>query len=122
MQTGKQKLGAWGEEQASLFLLRQGYTIVARNFRRQKGEIDIIARDREGVWSFLEVKTRTYGEGSAERATNCAKQKKMRQTAMYYCFENNLDIDHTAIKFEHVSVYVDRQNKKVSFKKYIISN
>lgn len=50
--------GTLGEDLACSFLIKQGMTIIQRNFRVKGGEIDIIARDgRELV--FIEVKTRT---------------------------------------------------------------
>lgn len=38
------KLGQWGEEIACQYLKNKGYNIVARNFRKKWGEIDIICR------------------------------------------------------------------------------
>jgi len=124
-QTKKQKKGQWGEKQASLFLQRNGYEIIKRNFEfytlELKGEIDIIARDGDGVLSFVEVKTRGQGNGSAERATSVEKKViKTRNIAIQYCLQNNIDIDRTKMKIEHVSVYPDKETKTVEFKKYVL--
>ena len=118
--TAKQKLGSWGEEQACSFLVRQGYQILDRNFRIRTGEIDIIAYDKD-VLCFVEVKTRNYGEGSAERATDRAKISKIKQTALQYCFKNNIDIDRTMIRFEQVSVYVNRSKKTIKLLKSTVT-
>jgi len=76
--TEKQKIGDWGEEQACSFLVKEGYKIVERNYKVTldwvRGEIDIIAKDPDGVLSFVEVKTRGSGDGSAERATSFEKK------------------------------------------------
>jgi putative endonuclease len=55
-----QRTGRRGEEAAYFHLRRLGYVMVARNFRspRRRGEIDLIAWDKE-VLCFIEVKTRT---------------------------------------------------------------
>ncbi|MBU1895643.1 YraN family protein [Patescibacteria group bacterium] len=129
--TEKQKLGDWGEEQAALFLIRNDYQIVERNFTihgergKKVGEIDIIARQNKHHFGdtlcFVEVKTRSYGEGSAERATK--KENKMisfKKTAWQYCLNNNIDLDSNPIQFEQVSVYLDKRSSKVNFKKYEI--
>ena len=50
-------LGRCGEEAAALFLVAQGYSIVARNLRTPVGEIDIIAQKAQTL-IFVEVKTR----------------------------------------------------------------
>ena len=40
-------VGKSGEEKATEYLLSQNYNIIARNFRRRGGEIDIIAKDKD---------------------------------------------------------------------------
>ncbi|MFZ2190044.1 MAG: YraN family protein [Candidatus Magasanikiibacteriota bacterium] len=125
VKTAKQKLGEWGEEQTCSFLVRQCYKIVMRNYRVDldwvKGEIDIIAIDPDGVLCFVEVKTRGSGEGSAERATSFEKKVgKIKNVAIQYCVDNNIDVDRTKMKLEHVSVYFSRSEKKVDFKKYVL--
>src|SRR5450432_3006906 len=61
---------ACGEDLAHRFLRRQGYTVVARNYRSGSGagEIDIVAFDKQDL-VFIEVKTRASDEfGSPDRA------------------------------------------------------
>jgi putative endonuclease len=55
-----QRTGRRGEEDTYFYLRRQGYIMVARNFRspNRRGEIDLIAWHKE-VLCFIEVKTRT---------------------------------------------------------------
>jgi len=116
--TNKRKIGEWGEEQACSFLVQQGYKILARNYWTREGEIDIVARLGEKL-SFIEVKTRTSGEDSAERAFDKNKKIKMFKTVEQYCSENNIWVDNEEILIEQVSVYVDKINKIVRFKKYL---
>ena len=51
-------IGRLGEDKAAEFLLKNGYKILARNYRIRGGEMDIVAFKR-GVLAFVEVKTRT---------------------------------------------------------------
>lgn len=92
-----------------------------RNFYAYGGEVDIIARQGETV-CFIEVKTRSYWEefANAERATDYLKLKKMVSTARQYCQYRKIDMYDTAVRFEHVSVYADRETKTVKFKKYAL--
>ncbi len=56
--SSSQNTGQWGEALALNHLSRQGYTVVATNYRKRFGEIDIIARDND-VLVFIEVKCRS---------------------------------------------------------------
>lgn len=51
------ELGQKGEELATVYLKKNGYQIVSRNWRWGKNEIDIIAENRDHI-VFIEVKTR----------------------------------------------------------------
>ncbi len=55
---GHNELGAKGEQLAVNYLKEAGYTILCRNYRYRKAEIDIIA-SKEGILSIVEVKTRS---------------------------------------------------------------
>lgn len=122
--TAKRELGDWGEEQASLFLVRQGYEIVERNFVTRRGEVDIIAWGNDPrlgrVLCFVEVKTRTRADGFAEYATNWEKVQRIHCAAEYFCYVRKVNLNDTFVRFEHVSVCVDRGVNSVSFKKYIL--
>ena len=50
------ELGAWGEEQATNYLLRKGFSIVERDWKSGHRDIDIIAT-LDDIVVFVEVKT-----------------------------------------------------------------
>lgn len=52
-------LGRRAEELAAEHLRQQGYTILARNWRRPEGELDIVALAADGTCVFCEVRSRT---------------------------------------------------------------
>ncbi|MFM7872138.1 MAG: YraN family protein, partial [Actinomycetota bacterium] len=54
----RQGLGRSGEELVASWYREHGYAVVARNWRRRSGEIDIVAR-RGSLTVVCEVKTRT---------------------------------------------------------------
>ena len=107
--TEKRITGDWGEDLASLFLIKKKYKIIERNYLCRGGEIDIIAWRKESrknkVLCFIEVKTRKQDDGSAERATNYAKLNRLFKAARRYCIYNNIDTENTSISFEQVSVF-----------------
>lgn len=53
----KNNLGAEGEAYACEFLKKKGYEIIEKNARMRCGEIDIVARNKNGTLVFVEVKT-----------------------------------------------------------------
>ena len=56
MKNSRQSLGKMGEDIASDYLQQKGYTILQRNWRSGKAEIDIIALDKEDL-VMVEVKS-----------------------------------------------------------------
>lgn len=84
-QSRRQQVGRWGEAVASRFLEKRGYQILARNARTPYGEIDLVARQKDGCLVFVEVKTRTNAVfGYPEEAVDARKLKHMVAAAEAY--------------------------------------
>jgi len=78
------RLGSAGEKRAATYLAGLGMRIVERNYRCRQGEIDLIAWDGDTL-VFVEVKARRSGDcGTPEEAVSPAKQRKLRQVALWY--------------------------------------
>lgn len=98
------RLGERGEDAAAAYLERAGMTIVERNWRRQVGEIDIVALD-DRTLVFCEVKTRrTAAKGTPDEAVTKAKQRTYGRLAAAYVQEN--DLSDTPVRFDVVSILV----------------
>lgn len=52
------ELGKWGEDTAADYLQRKGYTILERDWKSGRRDIDIIASYDNATMVFVEVKTR----------------------------------------------------------------
>jgi len=92
--------GNEGEDIACQYLEQKGYCIIARNYRRPCGEIDIIAADKKTL-VFVEVKKRASNAfGGPIAAVTRAKQHKIVLTAQYYLKENAPKFDN--IRFDVV--------------------
>lgn len=92
MTDGRQSLGKWGEERAVEQLTGRGYAVLARNWRKRRGEIDIIARSPDGVVCFVEVRTtRGLRFGGAAASITAEKRRKMASLAQEYLVEAGLD-------------------------------
>ncbi|MDQ6973634.1 MAG: YraN family protein [Mariprofundaceae bacterium] len=74
------KKGRAGEEQAALFLQKKGYTILARNVRAGRGELDIVAK-KDDVIAFVEVKAHQQRTSSLQAMTH-DKCSRLRSAAM----------------------------------------
>lgn len=99
--------GRQGEEEAYFYLRKQGYVMVARNFRspRRRGEIDLIGWDGD-VLCFIEVKTRSSREVMpAEAAVDQEKQHDLAAVAREYL---RRVAGQPAFRFDIVSVYVEK--------------
>ncbi|HEV3496670.1 MAG TPA: YraN family protein, partial [Actinomycetes bacterium] len=78
------ELGRRGEALACARLTAAGLRVVARNWRCQTGEIDVVA-EAPGLLVFCEVKTRRGdGYGSPAAAVTAAKQARLRGLAAAY--------------------------------------
>jgi len=98
----KQRRGREGEELAALFLIKRGYSILERNFRIGRGEIDIIAIDGD-VLVFIEVKTKqTEGFGEPEEWVDRKKQLQICKTAMLYL--QKYEIEDMQCRFDVIGV------------------
>lgn len=113
----KRKIGAYGERIAADFLLHKGYEIVERNFSERRGETDLIAWHEKVYFGrtlcFVEVKYRSNDDGSAERSVGKKKQRNMSNSARRYCLEHGIDIEHTPIQFEQISIYGKAGEQKI---------
>ncbi len=90
MSTYRQLLGRKGEEIAERFLIQKNYEIIQRNYRRYRGEIDLIAKDG-GCLVFVEVKSVSSDRfGQPVSKVNQQKQKQLGKIAMAYYQEFDL--------------------------------
>lgn len=95
-------IGLYGEDLAVSHLEKSGYIILERNYRKQYGEIDIIAEDGN-VLVFVEVKTRKSSRfGSPFEAVDLRKQQKMSRVAQAYM--NSRKTHDRAARFDVVGV------------------
>jgi putative endonuclease len=96
--------GRRGEDLAHRYLRREGFIIIARNYRLASGEAeaDLIAREGEDL-VIVEVKTRESAEyGPPERAVNPEKQRHMIRVGREYARKTNTPWQR--VRFDVVSI------------------
>ena len=75
------RFGEWGERQARLHLEGKGYVVLATNFRRRAGEIDIVAEQGDQL-VFVEVKARRGDAfGNAEESISPVRAERLAEVA-----------------------------------------
>jgi putative endonuclease len=99
-----QNAGRRGEDLAHRFLKRQGFTIVARNYRLSSGdaEADLIAWDGDTL-VIVEVKSRETGDyGPPERAIGEEKRRHIVRVARAYA--KKIELPWERVRFDVVTV------------------
>jgi putative endonuclease len=94
--------GKSGEDLAARFLAENGFTILARNYRFERAEIDIVAEEEEEL-VFIEVKTRrSRSYGAPEEAVTEEKQEQIRAAAEGYLYQQG--VDNRPCRFDVVAI------------------
>lgn len=101
-------LGNLAEELAATFLEKKGYKILVKNFRYQRGEIDIIAEFNNQI-IIIEVKAR----GSdifmePQEAVTKTKIKSLVMVADFFMKDRNLNQE---VRFDIIAVLPDEKRK-----------
>ena len=104
------ELGHKGERIAQSFLKKKNYTILQTNWRWQKAEIDIIAKN-ENCIVFIEVKTRsTTRFGEPSEFVSMKKIELMKDAAEAYLEVFKLENE---IRFDIISIVINSDTQKI---------
>lgn len=83
------KIGDFYENKAATYYAAQGATIVDRNYRYQKGEIDLIATQNNTL-ILIEVKFRRSTRfGNPESWVSSGQENRILETTDYYIEDHN---------------------------------
>lgn len=94
-------LGKLGEQFAMDYLLQNGYTILEKNWRYLKAEVDVIAL-KDGILAVVEVKTRSSDYfGAPEDFVNQKKIDLLITAINEYVITQNLEVE---VRFDIISL------------------
>lgn len=99
----KQRTGAFGESKTADFLTLRGDEILDHNWRIREGEIDLVSLAPDGIFHFVEVKTRSsLAFGHPFEVINRDKAHRMQRLALAWlathgCLGCEFAIDVAAI-------------------------
>lgn len=115
-----QKIGEIGENIAVKFLMKQGFTILDRNYTKKWGEIDIIAKKDDKIY-FIEVKSvsrnlinvsqETLDRYKPEDNMHPWKLKRMSRTIQTYLLAHK-EYDDYEWQIDLLVVFLDLIDKK----------
>jgi len=95
------ELGKKGEQLAVDFLLKNGYSIVERNYRFDKAEVDIIAQQKDTL-AIIEVKTRSTSDfGNPQDFVKPKQIQRLVKAVNEYVIKNDLDVN---IRFDIIAI------------------
>lgn len=111
MDLSTRALGDYGERLACRYLLAQGLTIIDRNWRCVRGEIDVVAVEgRELV--VCEVKTRTSESfGAPFEAVTWSKQRRLRRLAGLWRDDHDELVRGLALRIDVISILRPRSGR-----------
>ena len=104
------ELGKKGEQLAIDFLIENGYSILEKNYRFQKAEVDIIAR-KNAILAVVEVKTRSTNYfGNPQDFVNPKKIKLLLSAIDNYVIERDLDVE---VRFDIIAIIHQKKDVKI---------
>ena len=110
--SGRAATGRAGEDAAARYLEAQGCRVLARNWRANPGEIDIVAEcppapgEHEPTLTFVEVRTRHGEQGLAEESITPRKAANMAAAAYAYMLAHDIDPEATPWRIDLIAVTV----------------
>ena len=95
------EFGIEGEDKAANYLIKEGYTILDRNWKSGRKELDIVA-EKDGTLVVVEVKSRKSNQyGNPEDAVTRSKVRNIVLAADAYIRFNRIDLP---VRFDIISV------------------
>jgi putative endonuclease len=99
----RRQTGTLAENTAAAFLESQGFIIVARNFLRRVGEIDVVARAGD-LLVVAEVRTRASERfGGAAASVSRGKQRRVAATAALF-LQRHPELQRCRVRFDVIVV------------------
>lgn len=118
----KSEIGKKGEDIACDYLVKQGYKIIERNYRRPWGEIDIVCYDKDRTLIFVEVKTMSGLQNMSaaylmpeDQMTKSKYSKTAKIAASYANANQKLIIGDRGWRIDLLAIQIDSSAKENTF-------
>ena len=103
--TVSRKTGNAGEEYACGYLIKNGYTVLKRNFKARHGEIDIIVKDKTYI-AFTEVKLRKILAQKPAFSVDEKKISHIKSATEEFLYKNkeNSEIQNLVVRYDVIEI------------------
>ncbi len=110
------KTGEAGENMAVDFLINLGFKIIERNYSQKYGEIDIIAKSKNGVLRFIEVKTINEQSGfKPEDNLTKNKLEKLKKICSVYANQNQNLVGELGWQIDLIAIQISKTTTNQNF-------
>lgn len=110
--------GRFGEDYTADYLINKGLEIIARNFRRKGGELDIVALDGR-MLVVVEVKARKFGSiTDGLDAMTVTKRRNIIRTAQRFIDETDVDFDEMRFDVAELTLTTEKIPRVLEFSYY----
>ncbi len=115
--------GKTGENTVARYLADNGFEIIARNYNRKWGELDIVARQRRTLY-FVEVKSTAISQNVVENnpaeRVGRKKLKRLEKAIQTFSLENNIDLNKENWQCDVYVVFLNHKKREAQIE--IIEN
>lgn len=105
-------LGDKGEDAVYAWLIKNKFTVVARNYQTRQGEVDLIAQKGD-VIAFIEVKTRNTEYFPLAQTVTYTKQQRIIKASRHYIFTHQLQ--DKVFRFDVATVLIKNQEYSIEY-------
>lgn len=113
--TEKQIIGKKGEKLAEKHLKENGYTVLHKNYRSKKNEIDIVAT-RGKTLVFVEVKTTSSDKAEEFKLPSEAVDRHKKECLIQCAYDYIADKkrDYRGYRFDVIEVYLNKDTHQIN--------
>ena len=107
-----QSAGNRGEAAVARYLRQKGYTLLESQWRCRFGELDLVAKNKQGTLSIAELKLRGSAPLDLPREFVDSRKQQLRSAAELYLAANELDVP---VRFDVAEVYDEGGSLRISY-------
>ena len=111
----RREIGKLGEDLASTYLQKQGFTLIDRNFTTHWGELDIVAHKDRKIY-FVEVRTKIGGsKGKPYESITYRKLQNLKRSINLYLLKKDYKTYKLCLSVISIQLNADKSVDTIKF-------